>query len=171
MLIQKRIFRPVFLSAKVSFSFHSIFLSQCSRISGILANRCNVAKLQSAHCTLYVAHCTWHIANCTRRACNNHNKFQLSFAFAPTLAFDLALVLVAQIANHKPPAERAKNMNYVPVDGHSKCPLSWNENPRPLATPLVTWPLLLLSHLNALCAGHLARSPSISHSVCLSLCL
>lgn len=109
----------------------------------VMGNQCNVAKLQSgrlsdvASCKLYAARCTLHIAP---SVCNNHNKFQLSFAFGK--------------AKHPP------NMNYISNPPDSQ------PSPIPPPLPVAPWvpflgrsapvsgtvagPLLLLSHLNAL---------------------
>lgn len=81
-----------------------------------MGNQCNVAKLQSSgrlgRCKSQVARCTLHIAP---SVCNNHNKFQLSFAFGK--------------AQHPP------NMNYISNLPDSQHPLvpCW---PGPLVGPV-----------------------------------
>lgn len=112
-----------------------------------------------ARCTkLHFRDCTLHTALCW--ACNNHNKFQLSFALAPT-----------HTHMHSPATRRKRgrkkktqNMNYVWAFG---APLTVCH---PL-TPVQGEPVIIKSFECTLGAGHLARSLALSLSHLMSLLL
>lgn len=145
----------VFANFKLHFEVRDNILQRC-QIAGRERERererLTGQMLQSAtyRCTLLAAHGTW-----AHGGRNNHNKFQLSFAFCAT----------AQITNIAPPQTP---LPVLPVKGgsrekwegerelHELCALTHTHSHSHSHT------LLLLSHLNALCV-HVVEPPRQTH--------
>lgn len=150
-------------------------------------NQCDVAKFQSARLhivKLHAAYSILHIAHGPLQTAHSGRaiiiiNFNYRLHLLPHSLLDL--VSAVQLATHK--SQRAKNMNYVPVVGHSKWMQPQPPNPLPplfdrietalgppppFEPPLLTWPVIIKSFECTLCW------PSRSHrgtlfSRCLSL--